>query len=230
MASVSYSFPQKVAALGPGQKGIASLSHAGRTFRFRTNPNQFVWSYQLNKRIDQTYGGRVVQLLGTKIEDFSLKADSGLGGWDYFNRMAKFLRDVMVEQRDGSPATFEYTQRGWKFNCYIVSVPFEDSVEQVLREFEITMKVQEDISGVMSKNSLSAELNRLTDGVGFRRSKYNDPQKGDETLADVIGDNLGAIPVDQIANSLAGIFQPGTTSQFLPNGLPNLGTVLNIGK
>jgi hypothetical protein len=176
MAFGDYEFPQKSAPISSGEKGIASLSHPEvGTLRFRSNPKEFNWSYTLTKRVDQTYGGRVIQLLGTRIEDFSFKADCGAGRWDYMNRVATFMRDVMIRQRGGTPATFEYTTRGWKFNAFVASIPFADAVEEVLREFEVGLKVQEDISGVMSKNTLGAELRRLQDGVGFRRSKYNDP-------------------------------------------------------
>ena len=221
----NFSFPQKSAAMLPGETGIASLTHNGHVFRFRTNPNEFRWNYVLKKRIDQTYGGRVVQLLGASIDEFAVKADSGGGRWDYTNKMAKFMRDVMVDQRDGTPATFEYTTRGWKLNCYIVNVPFEDAVGEVLREFEIQMKVQEDVSGLMTKNSLQRELSSLADGVGFRRSKYNDPteDKQGETLIDLIGDTLGAVS----SLDFTGIVSPSTVSQFLPNGL---GNSFSIGK
>ena len=176
-----FEFPQVSPApsLSEGERGIASLYHPNvGPLRFRSNPKEFNWSYTLNKRVDQTYGGRVIQLLGTRIEDFSFNADSGLGGWDYTNRVAKYLRDVMIAQRNGIPATFEYTTRGWKFNAFIVSVPFADAVEEVLREFTVSMKVQEDVSGLMSQNTLQAELRRLQDGIGFQRSKYNDPLYG----------------------------------------------------
>lgn len=178
MSFGNYEFPQKVAPanLQDGERGISSLYHPEvGTFRFRSNPKEFNWSYTLNKRVDQTYGGRVIQLLGTRIDDFSFKADCGIGRWEYMNRVARFMRDVMIRQRGGIPATFEYTTRGWKFNAYVVSVPFADAIEEVLREFEVSLKVQEDISGVMSRNTLSAELARLQEGMGFRRSKYNDP-------------------------------------------------------
>ena len=181
-----FAFPQVNKPLDPGTRGICSLTHGRRTFRFRTNPNQFTWTYSLNKRVDPTYGGRVVQLLGTKIDDFTVQADCGGGRWEYANALTLFLRDVMIDQRGGEPATFEYTTRGWKLKVYIVSIPFQDAVGEVLREFTIEMKVQEDVSGVMTKNSLSAELRRLSDGVGFKRSKYNDPLKntGDSTAGD----------------------------------------------
>lgn len=171
-----FSFPQVSQPLPEGTRGIASLTHGGRTLRFRTNPNEFNWTYSLNKKVEQTYGGRVIQLLSTKIDDFTIKVDCGGGRWPYANQVARFLRDVMIDQRKGVPATFEYTTRGWRLNVYVVSIPYADAVEEVVREIDIGFKVQEDVSGVMSRNSLSAELSRLKDGIGFRRDKYNDPR------------------------------------------------------
>jgi hypothetical protein len=212
MAFGDYQFPQKSAAFtSPDEKGIASLYHPEvGTLRFRSNPNEFNWSYTLNKRVDQTYGGRVIQLLGTRIDDFTFKADSGAGRWEYSNKVARFMRDVMIRQRGGKPATFEYTTRGWKFNAFIVSVPFADAVEEVLREFEISMKVQEDVSGVMSKNTLSAELRRLQDGIAFRRSKYNDP---------LYPANQDGIPQPDLG-PITGLVRSAVT-QLTPNFLPD---------
>jgi hypothetical protein len=209
---MAYQFPQKSQPITSGERGIASLHHPDvGTFRFRSNPKEFNWSYTLNKRVDQTYGGRVIQLLGTRIDDFSFKADCGAGRWEYMNRAAKFMRDVMIAQRGGTPATFEYTTRGWRFNAYVNSVPFADAVEEVLREFEVGLKVQEDISGVMSRNTLQAELRNLKDGVGFRRSKYNDP---------LFPANQNGIPqpdMGPIADMLTSVVN--LTQQFLPTDL-----------
>jgi hypothetical protein len=227
-----YHFPQKTApaVLQPGERGIASLQHPDvGTLRFRSNPKQFNWSYTLNKRIDQTYGGRVVQLLGTRIDDFSFTADCGRGRWDEMNRVAHFMRNVMVKQRNGRPATFEYTTRGWKFNAFVVSVPFADAVEEVLREFEVSMKVQEDLSGLISSNTLAAELRRLQDGIAFRRSRYNDPRFGENQS---IGDPEA---FDTIANGAARVAAQTagaafTVAQnFLPNGLPGFVTPTTTG-
>jgi hypothetical protein len=214
-----YQFPQVASPLTTGEKGIATLSHPEvGSFRFRSNPKEFNWNYTLTKRIDQTYGGRVIQLLGTRIDDFSFTADCGAGRWEYMNRVAKFMRDIMIRQRGGKPATFEYTTRGWKFNAYVVGVPFADAVEEVLREFNVQLKVQEDITGVMSKNTLGAELRRLQDGIGFRRSKYNDPLYSSD--GGVFGIDMGPI-TDQINN-----IAPNVIQNFLPNGL---GTPTNQG-
>lgn len=170
-----YAFPQQSAPLSVGEQGIASLTHGGRTFRFRTNPNEFSWDYQLIKRVDQTYGGRVIQLLGCNIGDFSFKVETGGGRWPYMEDMVTFLKNIMIRQRNGIPATFEYTTRGWKLKCFVTSFPFQDQVNLASQEVVIQTKVQEDVSGLMSRISLSAELQRLKDGIGWERTKYNDP-------------------------------------------------------
>ena len=214
----NYGWPQVAPTSTTGERGIASLSHPGvGTLRFRANPKEFNWSYTLNKRVDQTYGGRVIQLLGTKIDDFTFKADAGIGRWPEVNRVAKFMRDVMIEQRNGIPATFEYTTRGWKFNAYVVSVPFADAVEEVLREFEVGLKVQEDVSGLMSRNTLQAELRRLQDGIGFTRNQYNDPRFGQNTALVPDSQQFDAVGqvIETIQNAAASVLSPN----FLQNGV-----------
>ena len=236
MAVGKYQFPQQSAPLTSGERGIASLHHPGvGTLRFRSNPNEFNWSYTLNKRVDQTYGGRVIQLLGTRIEDFTFKADSGRGGWAYANQVAIFLRNVMIEQRKGRPATFEYTTRGWKFNAYVASVPFADAVEEVLREFEIGLKVQEDVTGLISRNTLQAELRRLQADIGFHRSKYNDPRLGNnlslatDAESDPFGINGALVAAGQVADLAQSALSPVLNQNFLPNGVGNrsLGNSIN---
>lgn len=220
-----YSFPQTAAPLIVGESGVASLRHGNRSLRFRTNPNEFSWSYNLIKRVDQTYGGRVIQLLGCNIGDFTIKAEAGNGRWEYMQKMVVFLRDVMMAQRNGVPATFEYTTRGWKLRCFVSSFPFQDEYTAVARPFEIQFKVQEDISGLMSKNSLRAELQRMKDGIGWSRNQFNDPR-----LAAAPGDQeQGQIQgiTDQATNVLGYLGQTGGgLANFLPGGVAGLTNLL----
>lgn len=162
------------------RRGIASLQFNGKTLRFRTNPNEIWWSYTLNTNVEQTYGGRVVQILSTRIDDLVIKIDCGRGGLDYMNQVVDFLRQMMIDQRKdgGKTATFSYTTRGWRMKVYALSVPFQDSVTATVRELEIRFKVQEDLSGEMSKLALDAELARLQDGIGFQHNQFNTPGYG----------------------------------------------------
>lgn len=156
------------------QRGIASLTWGNHVLRFRTNPNAVNWNYSLITKTDQTYGGRVVQILGTKIEDLTIKIDCGLGGWPYLVKVVTFMRDLMVAQRNGQTAVFEYTTRKWKLKVYAASFPFADQITATTRELTLNFKVQEDISGIISSATIATALQSFIDGVGWERNQYND--------------------------------------------------------
>ena len=163
---------------GSSERGICTLTFGDRVYQFRTNPNSVWWSYELITHVEQTYGGRVIQILGTRLGDLSVRVECGEGGWDYLMNTVLFLRDLMVDQRNGKTATFEYTTRNWKLNVYAMSIPFQDEVTATTREIEIQFKIQEDVSGVISQTSINSELAHLQDGV-FRmgqaiHNQYND--------------------------------------------------------
>jgi hypothetical protein len=203
-ASGSYGFPQvRADQRSTGVRGISSLTFKDRTFRFRSNPNHFFWYYTLNTKTDTTYGGRVMQLLSTRIEEFEMEFEAGGGRWEYMRDVLYFMRDILNGQRDGTPCIFEHTSRGYKFKGYLTNFPLEDRWDELVRPFKVTFKVQEDISGVLSTATLNAELRRLREDVGFRRSKYNQPQMGGDgiegalsaatfTALDILQDKLGS--------------------------------------
>ena len=156
-------------------RGIASLSYFGRTWRFRTNPNSVNFSYTLNTNIEQTFGGRVVQILSCKIDDLVVVVEAGNAGWAYAANLALWLRDYLDYQKNPmvEPATFQYTTRNWKFKVYALSIPFQDQVDATVRPLELHFKVQEDVSGVVSGAIIDTTLNRLKDGIGWKRDCYN---------------------------------------------------------
>lgn len=167
------------------QTGIASLTWGNSVFRFRTNPNQIWWSSELITHVQQTYGGRVVQILGCRLGELTVKVECGWGGWDYLTQVVVYLRDLLVNQRNGVPATFEYTTRGWKMSVYALSIPFQDDWQAVTREITLRFKIQEDISGIVTQSTLQAELSRLQEGIygpgTSAHNKYNDAAVGSAT-------------------------------------------------
>lgn len=201
-----------------GASAICSLSFLGRTWRFRTNPNQITWSYTLNTHVDQTYGGRVVQLLSTKIDDLIVKVDCGNGGWSYNVGLVLFLRDLLVAQRDplGAPAVFEYTARNWKFSVYALNIPFQDHLQATVRELELHFKIQEDVSGVVSGAILSTTLAALQEGVGWTRNVYNSGSMyGTGTKA---GTQLGGLGGNAFQNPQSGPVGPGQVGSTIGGG------------
>lgn len=154
-------------------RGVASLTHGTKRLVFRTSPNSVMWSYKLNTSVENTYGGRVVQILSTSMEDLRIVIECGIGGWSYAMQVAEFMRDMMVDQRDGTPGLFVYTTRQWHMKVFAVSIPFQDRVTETTREIELNFKIQEDVSGVITKQTVSAELLKLQDGIGFRHTQFN---------------------------------------------------------
>jgi hypothetical protein len=180
-----------VAAPGAATRGTCTLTYAGQTFVFRTNPNSIWWTYELITKVEETYGGRVVQILGTKLGDLTVRVECGsqynaiggqYGGWPYEMRMVNYLVGLLQAQRTANghnTAVFEYTTRGYKLNVYSMSVPFQDDWLATTREIELQFKIQEDVSKVVTAASVSAELTALQGGV-YRpnmaiHNQFNDP-------------------------------------------------------
>jgi hypothetical protein len=200
-------------------RGIASLTHDNKTLTFRTNPNSVTWSYKLNTVVENTAGGRVIQILSTSMEDLRVVIECGMGGWDYAMKVARFMRDMMINQKGkgGTPGTFRYTTRGWDLNVYALNIPFQDRVTETTREIELNFKIQEDVSGVLTKQTISTELSRLRDGIGFTRSAFN-------TGSGVRGDGTEA-PVILSAPDLGGTLTMAEIPSTQPYGDPVLGTI-----
>lgn len=185
--SAGLTFPAVSANPGPAQspnfgdtdRGICTLTFQGRVLQFRTNPNSIWWSYELLTNVQQTYGGRVIQLLGTRLGDLQVKVECGRGGWEYLRKVVLWLRDLLTDQRNGNTAEFEYTTRDWRLRVYGLSIPFQDEVEATTRELTLNFKIQEDINSTLSQITLSAELMRLQDGIygpGQNvHNQFNDP-------------------------------------------------------
>lgn len=157
--------------------GVASLTHQGRVLRFRTDPNSVTWDYNLKTNVEETYGGQVVQVLSANIDNLRVTADAGRGGWAYVQYVAEFFRDMLFNQREGQgePGVFRYPPRGWELKVFALNFPFKDSVDDILKEFTLTFKVQEDVSGVVSSSLIESEMEKLSKGIGWTRNDYNTP-------------------------------------------------------
>jgi hypothetical protein len=220
-----------VAAPGATTRGTCSLTYAGQTFVFRTNPNSIWWTYELITKVDETYGGRVVQILGTKLGDLTVRVECGsqynaiggqYGGWPYEMRLVNYLVNLLQSQRTqtgGNTAVFEYTTRGYKLHVYSMSVPFQDDWLATTREIELQFKIQEDVSGVVSTASLSAELTALQGGV-YRpnmaiHNKFNDPAAA--SVPAVVGINADTVQAALSAINNVNLEVGG----FAPSGVVN---------
>lgn len=214
--------PERMTKPGSTERGICTLTFGDRVYQFRTNPNAVWWSYELITHVEQTYGGRVIQVLGTRLGDLSVKVECGEGGWDYLMNTVLFLRDMMVDQRNGNTGTFEYTTRNWKLGVYAMSIPFQDQITATTREIDIQFKIQEDVSGVISQTSLNVELARLQDGI-FRPGQAIHNQYNDYHAAGIsLSDGPIAVAGKTILNTVKGILGGnGTGIPYVQSNVTN---------
>lgn len=131
--------------------GVASLGFAnGPSLTFRIDPESIDYRVKVFANVEETVGGRVVQITGTQISDIvvsgSIGEDRTRGkarpgeqehpgvSWKLAEEFFKKIRSMMLEQaRDSSqvganargtlrPAVFVYAPLGLRFECYIKSI------------------------------------------------------------------------------------------------------------
>jgi hypothetical protein len=153
--------------------GIALLS-AQSDFRFRIDPEAIQWTYKLNTHTDNTYGGKVIQILSVQIQTMTIPVVSGRGGRAYMMSVFNFFRDMMIWQRDtGKAGTFSYTPRNYNLKVFASNLKIEDNLQNVVFPISLIFDVQSDLAGVVRDNIISAEIARLQQGIGYTENSFN---------------------------------------------------------
>src|SRR3954464_6558415 len=155
--------------------GVATIQ-AQTTLQLRVDPEAISYNYVLNTKVEETYGGRVIQILSTTVTDLTVPCMAGKGGRQYLGQVAGFIKDMMIWQRDSQNlGTFSYSPKNINLRVYAAALQIDDSTGNIAFPFVMQFKVMEDISGQAAGNAVDAEINKLKDGVGYRRNQYNDP-------------------------------------------------------
>ena len=178
--------------------GVAIITGGPNDFHFRIDPNLITWQYKLNTHVDETYGGKVIQLLSVSITNLTIQSDSGRGGRDYLKKVITFTRDLLLWQKENPDKVvkFVYSPRGYNFTVHLTGLSMSDSLDNITFPYSFNFNVNEDVSGIATDKVMSAELARLQEGVGFKLSKY----VGDGTL-DPLGTGISATAPSPMPNS-----------------------------
>ena len=154
-----------------GLRSTAYLSAADILYRFDVNPNSVEWNYRHHTHVQDTLGGRVVQLLGVSVEGMTIRGDAGAGidGRKKLQKLASrigyIMQTIHVERQN--PVYFKVPSRDWKFRVYITSAPRLGWDSQTLTyPYELQFQVIEDL-GIATRDSLHGELDRLKRGIGY---------------------------------------------------------------
>ncbi|MGW1436874.1 hypothetical protein ACWD7M_16685 [Streptomyces griseus] len=197
---------------------LASLGFAnGPRLTLRLNPSSIDWGFDVHTSVTDTVGGRVVQITGATLRDLTvvgyLGEDRRAGGspdrvsdhagasWRLHEAFIGRCRAIMQHQsRDSrtagkmhAPATFNYPDRGWRWQVYLKSVEDLDgaaSIEHRTGKFShgyrMTLFIVQGGSDSLVKagssmseidlaqaNAISSYIKRISEGIGWRQSEYN---------------------------------------------------------
>ena len=203
---------------------------AHKRFDFRVDPYSINWGYNLRTHNDDTYGGKVVQILGTELTTLSITTVAGAGGIDYVNSLMKFFRDMCLWQQDTQNlATFSYPFKNYFLNVWGLTISYSDQVGNVVYPVSMTFNIQDDINKELSKVAMTAELSRLVEGVGYTKSIYNYPTPNAINYFNSSLDRLNTMPdASNPATDPTNITATGVDKSLTPEKQSNAAAIIGV--
>lgn len=169
-----------------GKLARASIRAGDTKLILPVNPYTANWGYQENAISRDTIGGRVVQLLSVQVTE--LTVESVAGSRRELQKIAESTRQIMAYHvRTLRPAIFHVPSRNWNFHVYVTAMPQMGwDVGVTSYPYQLTMQIDEDISGVKTKQIEAGALKRLFEGVGYSPAVHG----GDPTAFNAIVENV----------------------------------------
>lgn len=204
--------------------GLASLGFAGGpSLNFRIDPDSFDYNVKVHTSVTDTVGGRVIQVLGSSISDVTVAGSIGEShargrgndgehagvSWKMATQFFSSIQGLQQLQSAGTntpgssntstfflrPATFIYSPKGLRFQCYIKSIsdPAGDGSVGVVHKvgrsnYQYVLSlfpVQEGSTDLVKAGSsngvldqarakaVDAYLARISQGIGWKFTAYN---------------------------------------------------------
>lgn len=145
----------------------ASIGNSAVNHYFLFNPDEVKWSVANNTVSRDTIGGRVVQILSSKVDQMTVVGRAG--SRDELQRFALNLKSIMNWQiKNQSPVYFKVPSKKWNFKVYVQNVSSLGwDYAATSYPYELTLLVQEDLTGLTSKVIQKNTLSRLAEGIGY---------------------------------------------------------------
>lgn len=149
----------------PSAHAFLGNKEVGHTFRF--NPDSAQWGYQDNVQSIDTIGGRVVQLLSVQVTALAVTGRAGSRG--ELQRLATNIREIMnYHIRSQNPVQFRVPSRNWNFLVYVAAMPQAGwEVASTSYPYQLQLMIEEDLTGVKTRQLETKALGRLADGIGY---------------------------------------------------------------
>lgn len=172
---------------------MPNMSIAGYTFNL--DPNSASWTCRLNTRSFDTYGGRVVQILSSRVENLVITGyiTSKQPGWavldDYqWGAMEEFesaIRAIMEDEvASNSPSHFLYPELGWDAEVYVSGYSnVEYNPKSSVVSYTLALTVDSGLDTLADGSAAASDFTKVKDGVNWVRTKYNTPSGDKAELA-----------------------------------------------
>jgi hypothetical protein len=115
--------------------GKATLGFpGGPAIAFRVDPDHIEWNFEVLTNVVETIGGRVIQIIGSYLDDLTLTGSFGQDhstpqgeSWRQAEAFLLLIRQIMDYQSQDAnlqaemhrPAVFTYPPKNWRFNVYV---------------------------------------------------------------------------------------------------------------
>lgn len=192
---------------------MAVISIGG--YRFTIAPETASWSYAMNIKPFETYGGRVVQLLACSVNKLSVEGyispkgnvksqSDPLGQWQGMREFEYNVKQIMaVHEVYKQSVLFDFPEVGWNGNVWLTGysdVRYEPSIPAV--RYTLSFDIDSGFDSITEAIS-DYGLKNIPDGVGWVRNVYNTPLPKDwETYKEAIAAVLDDIGTFDASNPL----------------------------
>lgn len=150
------------------------------------DPDTLDWNFGVKVNVQNTVGGRVVQVFGTTLGTLTVTGSFGKGGWTAQRAFYEHIRDLVDFQsqtRGDQPFRFAYTLKGWDFNVLIqnlgddtsdnLSVSLDNRI--VAPRYNLALFIVQDNTGNIVRGIRDQFISRLMSGVGWKQTDFNGP-------------------------------------------------------
>lgn len=192
---------------------MAVISVGG--YRFNILPNTASWSYSMDIKPIDTYGGRVVQLLACHIDNLSVEGyispngnaasqSDPLGQWQGMREFEYNVKSIMAYHESSHRSVqFDFPEVGWVGNVFLTGysdVRYEPDIPAV--SYRLSFDVDYGFDGIAAAAG-DYGLKNIPDGVGWVRNVYNTPLPKDwETYKKAIAAILDDVGTFSASNPL----------------------------
>lgn len=156
---------------------------------FWADPESVSWTFGVKTRVDNTIGGKVVQVYGIELGLLTVTGSFGRGGWEEQNRFLErmtALADSQIGEAPNldppQPHRFFWAEKRWDMLVWLsaysepgggeASVTYTEKMANP--RWSLALRIIEDNSG-LKQVAEDEYLRRLSEGIGWTQSIFNGP-------------------------------------------------------